>query len=204
MNIQSGLDKLDDIWLDEPDADVQLHHLEAILLAMRDGGEDKRVNKFCEDMDKVVLKVWKIEDRLARLENHPMKCGLCGEETILKQAIDHKCKPEPSSVSECNDVECKDHRWGTEITTGVEKCTKCGEPKPTPTPESSYERVIDEYDSCNATPKPSVEKCEETLHRRVEDLWKDYLDAHPDFRSTHQTAIDLVKTVKLALSKDTK
>jgi hypothetical protein len=148
---------------------------------------------------------------------HAILSAMKSPDPCYKHAPDPECpfcNPEPSSVSEFDQAK--------HLVEAYENC------EPTPTPEINkkivYEQWINgafvysdspicidyERSSINntstqqITEKPSVEKCEETLHRRVEDLLITHRNCHEAFVSTHQTAIDMVKMVKLALSKEGK
>jgi hypothetical protein len=213
MNIQSGLDRLDEYVKrhtikEYPHCLVTTDVLRDVLEAMRDGGEEFRsqdIRGLEARLDMQLNQIMSVEDRLARLEHHPMKCGLCGEETILKLAIDHKCKPEPSSVSECP------HDWKPVFSPnqtgairhdcslcGMSKPVICGEPKPTPTP------FREDFSPINDAPKPSVDTREtitisRTLAERFLSVfgnWIRYADTSP--------MADMIDELRLALSKEEK
>ena len=138
-------------------------------------------------------RIEQLEQRVARLENKVF----CGGDPTLSIS-----QPKPSSVSECR------HEW-TSGDSGkmAEFCIKCGEPKPTTTPEVKHECKFFTADEeghpyCNECgayayyKKPFVEKCEEhTLVRRVQDfLYTERIEVDD------LTARRIIRFVKLVLS----
>jgi len=118
---------------------------------------------------------------------HPF-CKKC----LCEKSYIERFEPKPTTTTEVDERTCS-LPYGVACDREV-SCAKCDRfklPEQKPTPKQDVT-------------KPSAEKCDSLLHSRIEDLLQAYLNCNPDYRSTHQTAIDMENMVKLALSKDRK
>jgi hypothetical protein len=209
-SIQAGIEKLEELFSSNKDITVRVGYLREILTAMLTEEKDEyvtrnyvdrdtklqhqKIEKFCKDMDTVCQKVWKIEDRLARLEeaykNFIKSCKFCEDYqerpdycACGEQKVDGKCpayeedddflvgKPVTSDdFPECKRpaLEC-----AHEYSDWSKKCIKCDEPKPLPSSELvKCKHCYDTYGECIKCGRMDSQSDTISIDRRVAEKWR--------------------------------